>query len=81
MQTLAEKAAWEIAEKEGFELVAINPTLVLGRPSPPPCILTSPLNLVVPSSSGFPRSAHGWRGRLETFISYSCSIKSTPSSV
>jgi nucleoside-diphosphate-sugar epimerase len=29
-KTLAEKAAWEIAEKEGFELVAINPTLVLG---------------------------------------------------
>jgi nucleoside-diphosphate-sugar epimerase len=32
-KTLAEKAAWEIAEKEGFKLVVINPSLVLGPPN------------------------------------------------
>lgn len=31
LQTLAEKAAWEISKKEGFELVVINPTFVLGK--------------------------------------------------
>mmetsp|Transcript_17023 Transcript_17023/g.28448 ORF Transcript_17023/g.28448 Transcript_17023/m.28448 type:complete len:332 (-) Transcript_17023:88-1083(-) len=29
-KTLAEKAAWEIAEKEGFKLITICPSLVLG---------------------------------------------------
>jgi hypothetical protein len=35
LQTLAEKAAWEISKKEGFELVVINPTLVLGKSTSP----------------------------------------------
>lgn len=30
MQTEAEKAAWEMSKAEGFDLVTINPTFVLG---------------------------------------------------
>ena len=30
LQTEAEKAAWAISKAEGFELVTINPTFVLG---------------------------------------------------
>ena len=30
LQTLAEQAAWDMAKKEGFDLVVINPTLVIG---------------------------------------------------
>ena len=30
MQTLAEKAAWDLSKKHGFELVTVNPTFVFG---------------------------------------------------
>lgn len=30
MQTVAEKKAWELSKKEGFELATIMPSLVLG---------------------------------------------------
>ena len=30
LQTVAEKRAWEVSKKEGFELVTIMPSLVLG---------------------------------------------------
>ena len=30
MQTLAEKAAWELSKKYGFELVTVNPVFVFG---------------------------------------------------
>jgi hypothetical protein len=30
LQTEAEKAAWEMSKAEGFDLVTINPTFVLG---------------------------------------------------
>lgn len=29
-KTLAERAAWEIAEKQGLDLVAMNPAMVVG---------------------------------------------------
>ncbi len=30
MQTLAEKVAWDLSKKHGFELVTINPVFVFG---------------------------------------------------
>ncbi len=30
MQTLAEKTAWDLSKKHGFELVTVNPVFVFG---------------------------------------------------
>ena len=32
VQTVAEKAAWELAKKEGIDLVTIHPAFVIGKP-------------------------------------------------
>ncbi|CAL5052329.1 unnamed protein product [Urochloa decumbens] len=61
-QTLAEEAAWKFSRDNGFEIVTINPAMVIG-PLLQPTLNTSAeaiLKLINGSSSTYPNFSFGW---------------------
>nr|CAB3469362.1 unnamed protein product [Digitaria exilis] len=61
-KTLAEEAAWKFSRDNGFEIVTINPAMVIG-PLLQPTLNTSAeaiLKLITGSSSMYPNLSFGW---------------------